>query len=37
MAHSQNHFQWDSLDAKMCFNIMSYKAYDGVLGGGDLE
>ena len=36
MAHSQNHFKWDSLDAKMCFNIQSYKQYDGNLGGDDL-
>ena len=37
MAHSQNHFKWDSLDAHMCFNIQSIKQYNGNLGGDDLE
>jgi len=33
MAHVQNHFQWDSLDANMCFNIESIEQSDINIGG----
>jgi len=33
MAHVENHFQWDSLDAHMCLNIQSLKQSNINIGG----